>query len=88
MLDQKKYEGALAAFKQDFAGRQWPNEKYKLEAVKWFQEHWDVNAPDFAGMLSEALAKTFNLLASMNNFPRRMIKEIPHNWVVVWRGEF
>ena len=75
MFDQKKYESALAGFKQDFVGRQWPNEKYKWEAVKWFQDHWDVNAPDFAGMISEALSKTYNLLASMNNFPRRMIEK-------------
>ena len=75
MFDQKKYESALAGFKQDFVGRQWLNEKYKWEAVKWFQDHWDVNAPDFAGMLSEALNKTYNLLASMNNFPRRMIEK-------------
>ena len=73
MFDQKKYECALAGFKEDFIGRQWPNEKYKWEAVQWFQDHWDVNAPDLAGMLSEALNKTFNLLASMNNYPRRMI---------------
>ncbi len=81
MFDQKKYERALAGFKQDFVGRQWPNERYKWEAVQWFQDHWDVKAPDFAGMLSEALKKTFNLLASMNNYPRRMIvgyaKEAP-----------
>ena len=75
MFDQKKYESALAGFKQDFVGRQWPNEKYKWEAVQWFQDHWDVNASDFAGMLSEALNKTYNLLASMNNFPRRMIEK-------------
>ena len=75
MFDRKKYENALAGFKQDFVGRQWPNEKYKWEAVKWFQDHWDVNAPDFAGMLSEALNKTYNLLASMNNFPWRMIEK-------------
>lgn len=74
MFDQKKYEGALAAFKQDFVGRQWPNEKYKWEAIQWFQDHWDVNAPDFAGMLSEALNKTYNLLLSRNNFPRGMIE--------------
>ena len=74
MFDQKKYESALAGFKQDFIGRQWPNEHYKWEAVQWFQDHWDVNAPDFAEMLAEALKKTFNLLASMNNYPRRMIK--------------
>ena len=74
MFDQKKCERALADFKQDFVGRQWPNEKYKWEAVKWFQDHWDVNAPDFAGMLTESLKKTYNLLASMNNYPRRMIE--------------
>ena len=83
MFDQKKYNSALAAFKQDFVGRQWPNEKYKWEAVKWFQDHWDVNAPNFAEMLSEALKKTYNLLASMNNYPRKMIeryaKEAPED---------
>ena len=75
MFDQKKYEGALAAFKQDFVGRQWPNEKYKWEAIQWFQDHWDVNAPDFAAMLNTSLKKTYNLLASMNNYPRRMIEK-------------
>jgi hypothetical protein len=29
MFDQKKYESTLAGFKQDFVGRQRPNEKYK-----------------------------------------------------------
>lgn len=75
MFDRKKYENALAGFKQDFVGRQWPNEKYKWEAVKWFQDHWDVNAPDFAGMLAVSLKKTFNLLVSRNNFPRGMIED-------------
>lgn len=41
--------------------------------MKHFQDNWDVNAPDFADMLERSLAKTDNLLASMNNFPARMI---------------
>lgn len=33
----------------------------------------DVNAADFAEMLNRSLDKTFNLLASNNNFPKGMI---------------
>ena len=51
----------------------WGEEKYKWEAVKWFQDNWDVNAPDFAEMLNRSLDKTYNLLASANNFPKGMI---------------
>ena len=41
--------------------------------MKWFQDNWDVNAPDFAEMLNRSLDKTYNLLASANNFPKGMI---------------
>ena len=63
----------LVAYKQNFVSKQWGEEKYKWEAVKWFQDNWDVNAPDFAEMLNRSLDKTFNLLASNNNFPKGMI---------------
>ena len=63
----------LMQYKKDFVSKQWNKEKYKWEAVKWFQDHWDVNAPDFAEMLDRALGKTDNLLASANNFPKGMI---------------
>ena len=33
-----------------------------------------MNAPDFTDMLTRSLAKTYNLLASMNNFPAKMIQ--------------
>ena len=49
-------------------------EIYKWKAVKHFQEHWDIEAPDFAEMLKESLDKTKNLLGSGNYFPRRMVK--------------
>lgn len=32
-----------------------------------------MKATDFADMLQKSLSKTYNLLASMNNFPARMI---------------
>jgi 5-methylcytosine-specific restriction protein B len=41
--------------------------------VKHFQDNWDINAPDFAEMLERSLSKTYNLLASTNNFPKGMI---------------
>lgn len=73
MFDQSKLADVLVAYKQNFVSKQWGEEKYKWEAVRWFQDNWDVNATDFAEMLSRSLDKTFNLLASNNNFPKGMI---------------
>lgn len=73
MFDQYRLKDVLVAYKQNFVAKQWGDEKYKWEAVKWFQDNWDVNATDFAEMLNRSLDKTFNLLASDNNFPKGMI---------------
>ncbi len=73
MFDVFRLKEALVKYKEAFA-QLWPNEKFKWEAVKCFQDNWDVNAPDFAAMLSRSFAKTAGLLASMNNFPARMIE--------------
>ena len=73
MFDQFRLKDVLAQYKQSFVSTQWGNEKYKWDAVKWFQDNWDVNASDFPEMLSRSLDKTFNLLASNNNFPKGMI---------------
>lgn len=74
MIDLQKLNSILTKYKEVFVTEQWPNEKYKWEAVKCFQDNWDVNADDFADMLTRSLAKTYNLLASMNNFPAGMIQ--------------
>lgn len=74
MIDDCRLREALNSYKKDFVQKQWPQEKYKWEAVKCFQDNWDLNALDFADMLTRSLAKTHNLLASMNNFPARMIE--------------
>lgn len=74
MFDIFRLKEVLIKYKENFVSKQWPNEKYKWEAVKCFQDNWDVNAPDFADMLTRSLAKTDNLLASMNNFPAKMIQ--------------
>ena len=73
MFDHFRLKDVLVQYKQNFVSKQWGEEKYKWEAVKWFQDHWDVNAPDFAEMLNSSLDRTYNLLASANNFPKRMI---------------
>ncbi len=74
MFDVFRLKEVLVKYKESFVSELWPNEKYKWEAVKCFQDNWDVNATDFANMLTRSLAKTFNLLASMNNFPAKMIE--------------
>ena len=75
MINQERLKDVLIEYKQDYVTRQWKDEKYKWEAVKWFQDHWDVNASEFADMLDLSLDKTYNLLASRNSFPRIMIVE-------------
>ena len=73
MFAQFRLTEVLVQYKQNFVSKLWGEEKYKWEAVKWFQDNWDVNAPDFAEMLNRSLDKTYNLLASANNFPKGMI---------------
>lgn len=73
MINRACLKSVLAEYKRDFVARQWAEEKYKWEAVRHFQNNWDVNASDFAAMLERSLAKTSNLLASLNNYPARMI---------------
>ena len=65
----EKLQEVLEQYKAHFE-EQWTDEKYKWRAVKHFQEHWDMDAADFAGMLAGSLEKTGNLLASYSNYPR------------------
>lgn len=73
MFDKFRLKEALVEYKNRFADKQWPEEKYKWEAVQCFQVNWDVNADNFKEMLNKALSQTSNLLASSNYFPMRMI---------------
>ena len=52
----------------------WKDEKYKWEAVKYFQENWNVDAEDFSAMFTEATNKHYNLLASSMYYPIGMIQ--------------
>ena len=73
MLNKEKLNESLQEYKKAFPAR-WKDEKYKWEAVQCFQTHWDINASNFYDMFTAATEKTYNLLASMNNFPRGMIQ--------------
>lgn len=73
MINKNSLAAVIAAYKQNFSTH-WENEKYKWEAVQHFQDHWDINASDFAEMFTKATDKTNNLLTSVNNYPRRMIQ--------------
>lgn len=68
-------ENAVSSYIIDF-DKYWNDEKYKWRAVKWFQDHWDINASDFVKMLDEATSKSENLLSSQNSYPRGMILEM------------
>lgn len=73
MIDKLRLIAAVEKYKKSFLEIKWPDEKYKWETVKCFQINWDINADDFAGMLTKAFSQTGNLLASVNNFSARMI---------------
>ena len=73
MFDRSQLGEVLTKYKQNFVSTWWGNEKYKWEAIKWFQDNWDIDATDFAEMLNRSLGKTYNLLTSANNFPKGMI---------------
>ena len=75
LFDRKKLDEIITSYKNNFP-KYWKDEKYKWEAVKHFQNYWNINATDFGAMFEQATSKTINLLANRNNFPREMIKNL------------
>lgn len=73
MFNEDKLDSIITEYKKQFIQSQWAKEKFKWEAVKCFQDNWDVDAINFTEMLKNSLAKTGNLLASKNNFPKDTI---------------
>ena len=72
MVNEGKLKNAIKQYELIFKGR-WNDEKFKWEAIKNFKEKWDINAENFGQMFYAATENTYGLLASMNNFPRKMI---------------
>lgn len=75
MINIERFNEILAQFKAGFKGERWQNEMFKWQAIKRFQEVWDIQALDFLDMFMKATDQTYSLLANMSNFPRGMIKE-------------
>ena len=96
MFNQNKLTEILKEYREDFHKpnpnnknqSHWEAEQYKWIAVKHFQDNWDIDAPDFAAMLSAATAKLSNLLASINYFARGMIIELSKADPEAVRGMF
>lgn len=74
MIDKERLKLALENYKKDFP-TWFAEEKYKWEAVKCFQDNWNIEAKNFEGMIRRSLSKTYNLLTSTNNFAAEMIIE-------------
>ena len=73
MFNEHKLDSIITEYEKQFIQSQWPKEKFKWEAVKCFQDNWDISADNFIEMLINSLAKTGNLLSSKNNFPKDTI---------------
>lgn len=74
MVNKEKLRRAIEDYKKDF-GERFKDEKYKWEAVKYFQDNWDIDAENFSAMLKNALSKTENLLVSSRWFPKSIIEQ-------------
>ena len=75
MINKEQLAAAVVKYKQAFVTGWWKKEKYKWNAIKYFQDNWDIEAQDFAEMLKRSLSKTYNLLASANNYSMVAILE-------------
>ena len=53
----------ISHYKRDIKSL-WMKERYKWVAIKHFQNHWNIEAENFADMVKEAISKTYNLLNS------------------------
>ena len=72
MISLDKFKPVLDSYKAYFPIH-WSDEKYKWEAIKHFQDNWDIDAENFGDMFKKATDKTSNLLASGYAYPRAMI---------------
>lgn len=70
--NHNSYNSYLSLYRSELPSF-WQDEKYKWEAVKQFQEKWDIEAEDFGAMFTEATSKQENLLASNRYYPIGMI---------------
>lgn len=71
-MNEEKLKNLIQLYKTDFVKIN-KKELYKWQAVKFFQDNWDIESDEFISMLPTSLSKSLNLLNSQNYFPLRMI---------------
>ena len=72
MINDVILHKVISNYKLDIKSH-WKLERYKWVAIKYFQDHWDIEAENFAEMFKESISKTYNLLNSSRNFPGAQI---------------
>jgi len=88
MLDTEILNQILLDYKKDFVTEQWPHEKFKWQAIKHFQENWDIDAPDFQSMFGKATELCGSLLTSVHYFPRGVLMDINKDGTEYLRSMF
>ena len=65
-------QDTISFYKSNFQ-KYWEGEKYKWVAVKHFQDNWNIDAVDFAGMLEESFSLAYNLLQGGMYYANKMV---------------
>lgn len=77
MIDTKKTESLIETYLPYFNDDRWEQEGFKWQAIKTFQDNFDINATDFKSMLDNSLRdatpKRGSLLDSSVYFPKTML---------------
>ena len=60
-------------FYKENISKYWEDEKYKWIAVKHFQDNWNIDAADFAGMLESSFSLSKNLLSGGMYYAYKML---------------
>lgn len=84
---EEKIKELISSYKLNFAKID-SEERYKWEAIKWYKDHWDIDAPDFASMVEVAFEKFYNLLRSGMYYPHKMLCEFAKEDPETVRGLF
>jgi len=71
-MNPKLIQKYLVEYKKQFSEIS-QKEIYKWEAIKQFQDNWNEDSDDFAGMLERCFLQSKNLLASGAYFPLKML---------------
>lgn len=74
MINIEKAEDLISNYKSNFK-KHIKEERYKWDAVRCFQDNWNIDSSDFLDMLKKSFSQTKNLLDSNYYYPRRMLLE-------------